>query len=208
MSRHCNIIVLPEDSTHADLARGFFKGRNVNERAYDLQRRWTGRNGNHAAVRRWFCEEVRLQGRPIGPRFGILAFIDEDGQSLERRRSELADELRGLGLPQVNPNEGRCLVLPMRNTETWMVWAARWKAVGSPASPAAPQTYESVSELNEYKRLRGPNGAALPREAMTSAYNVGKIIATLNALSPPAGTPPALRDVLQPLNDFLRWARV
>jgi len=209
MSRRCKIIVLPEDTSHADLARGFFRGRNVSERAYDLQRRWTGRNGNHAAVRRWFCEEARLQGHPASPRFGILALIDEDGQGLERRRNDLAEALRKLGLAApLDPNEGRCLVLPMRNAETWMVWAARWKGAGCPTSPDGRQGFEPVSEANDYKRFRGPDGNALAREAMTSAYDAGKIIATLNPMFPPAGTPPALQEVLRPLSDFLHWARL
>jgi len=208
MSRHCKIIVLPEDTSHADLARGFFRGRNVSEGVYDLQRHWTGRNGNHAAVRRWFCEEVRLQGHPTSPRFGILALIDEDGQGLERRRNDVADALRNLSLAPIDPNEGRCLVLPMRNTETWMVWAARWRGAGCPTLPAGQQGYEPVSEVNDYKKFKSPAGLALPRETTTSAYDVGKIIATLNPVSPPAGTPPALRQILQPLSGFLRWARL
>jgi hypothetical protein len=208
MSRYCKIVVLPEDSSHADLARGFFQGRNVNAGAYELQRKWTGRNGNHAAVRHWFCEEVRLQAHPTSPRFGILALIDEDGQGLEIRREQVANELQRLNLAPIDPDDGRCLVLPMRNAETWMVWAARWQRAGSPNSPAGQPSYEPVSELDDYKRCKSPTGLPLPREQMTNAYTVGKIIATLNAVSPPAGTPPALRDVLRPLNEFLRWARV
>src|SRR2546423_1812010 len=138
MSRHCKIVVLPEDSCHADLARGYFQGRNVNERTYDLQRKWTGRNGNDAAVLRWLCEEVRLQNHATSPRYGVVALIDEDGRGLEARRATIRTTLTELGLPAIDPNEGRCLILPMRNVETWMVWAARWHAAGSPGSPTGP----------------------------------------------------------------------
>jgi hypothetical protein len=208
MTRYCKIVVLPEDISHADLARGFFQGRNVNERAYELQRRWTGRNGNNAAVRHWLCEEVRLQVNPASPRYGILALIDEDGQGLAACQDEVRAALTARGFPGIAPDHGRCLLLPMRNVETWMVWAARWQASGSPASPAGPPRYRPVSEVDDYKRLRSGNGEALPRETMKSAYDVGKIIATLNPMSPPAGIPPALKDVLPPLTAFLRWARV
>jgi hypothetical protein len=180
----------------------------VKEGAYNLQRRWTGKNGNHAAVRKWFCEEVVRQMHPTSPRFGILALVDEDGQGLERRRSEVADELRRLGLPQIAPEDGRCLVLPVRNAETWMVWANPWQCAGCPTSPTAPQAYESVSEVHDYKRWKGLNGDPLPRESIKSAYDVGKMIATLNANAPPVGTPPALQEALRQLSDFLCWARI
>ena len=208
MSRYCNIVVLPEDVAHADLARGYFQGRNVDERSYDLQRRWTGRNGNHAAVRHWFCEEVRLQAHRFGARRSILALIDEDGQGLELRRNEIRGELTKLGLPNINPSEGRCLVLPMRNIETWMVWAARWQSAGRPTSPSAPPGYVLVDESYDYKRFRTPTGNVVPKEPLTPAYIVGKTIATLNPMTPPSGLPPALQAVLQPLNDFLDWAKL
>ena len=208
MSRYCRIVVLPEDVSHADLARGFLQGRSVNVGAYELQRRWTGRNGNNAAVRRWLCEEVRLQVNPASRRYGILALIDEDGQGLAARRNELRDALSQLGLPTIDPNQGRCVVLPVRNVETWMVWGARWQGAGQPTSPVGPPTYECVSEVDDYKRLKRADGDPLPRETSATAYTIGKIIATLNPTNPPAGIPPALREVLQPLSDFLRWARV
>ena len=207
MSRYCKSVVLPEDAAHADLARGYFQGRSVDERTYELQRRWTGRNGNFAAVRRWFCEEIRLQVRRLSSRRSILALIDEDGQGLESRRNEIRDELNRLGLPEINPSEGRCLVLPMRNVETWMVWAARWQNAGCPTSPATPPGYLPVDELNDYKRFRTRSGEIVPREPLAAAYILGKAIAKLNPVMPPAGLPPALQAVLQPLNDFLRWAR-
>jgi hypothetical protein len=96
----------------------------------------------------------------------------------------------------------------MRNAETWMVWAARWQRAGSPTSPTGQPSYAPVREFDDYKRFKSANGVSLPREEMMSAYNVGKIIATLNAVSPPAGTPPALREILCPLNEFLSWSRV
>ena len=208
MSRHCKIVVLPEDSCHADLARGYFRGRNVNERAYELQRKWTGRNGNYAAVLRWLSEEVDLQNHPTSPRYGIVALIDEDGQGIEARRTAVRTALTARGLPLIDPNQGRCLILPMRNVETWMVWAARWQAAGNPGSPTGPISYDLVSEEDDYKRLRTRAGDPLPKEAKMAAYRVGKIIAKLNPTSPPAGTPPALREILKPLSDLLRWCEI
>src|SRR5437667_2139468 len=109
MGRHCTIVVLPEDWCHADLARGYLQGRNVNERAYELQRKWTGRNGNDAAVLRWLCEEVRLQTHATSPRYGVIALIDEDGRGLEARRIGVRTALSERGLPLIDPHNGRCL---------------------------------------------------------------------------------------------------
>jgi hypothetical protein len=207
MSRYCKIVVLPEGCNHAALARGYFQGRNVSERFYELQSKWTGRNGNHAAVRRWFCEEISIQARPLSGRRSVLALIDEDGQRLDVRRNEVRDELSSRSLPGINPDQGRCLVIPMRNVETWMVWAARWEAAGCPTSPVSQPGYQPVSELDDYKRFKSPDGNAVPKEALLPAYRLGKIIAKLNPITPPAGIPPALQVVLQPLNNFLDWAK-
>jgi hypothetical protein len=208
MRRHCKIVVFPEDVCHADLMRGYFQGRNVNEKAYELQRKWTGRNGNDAAVLRWLLEEVRLQNHPTSPRYGIIAIIDEDGRGLEARRASIRKALIDLSLPVIDPDNGRCLILPMRNVETWMVWAARWQAAGSPGSPAGPVLHSPVSESHDYKRFTSQAGDPLPKEPKMEAYKVGKIIAKLNPISPPAGAPPALREILQPLTNFLGWCQV
>jgi hypothetical protein len=208
MSRHCKIAVLPEDSCHADLARGYFQGRKVSERVYDLQRKWTGKNGNNAAVRHWLCEEVRQQNHAASPRYGIMALIDEDGRGLDACRTAVRKALADLGLPAIDPHNGRCLILPMRNVETWMVWAARWQAAGSQDSPIGPVAYNLVSEEDDYKKLRKRDGSPIPNEPKMEAYQAGKLIARINPAAPPAGTPPALREILQPLNDFLHWCQL
>ena len=208
MTRHCKIIVLPEDSRHADLARGFFRGRNVNERAYELQRKWTGRDGNNAAVVRWLCEEAKLQSRRTSARYGILAIIDEDGKGLVQCRTEINKALSDSRLPETDPNEGRCLILPKRNVETWMVWLARWQTSGSPSSPDTTGSYTPVDETSDYKKWRSEAGEPVPKESMADAYQVGKILATLNPAVPPAATPAALREALKELGQFLRWCKL
>ena len=208
MSRYCKIAVLPEDSCHASLVRGYFKGRKVNEQAYDLKRKWTGSNGNNAAVLRWLCEEVSQQKHATSPRYGIMALIDEDGQGLQARRTAVHTALTNLGLPAIDPKEGRCLILPMRNVETWMVWAARWQAAGSQYSSTGPAGYNLVSEDDDYKKLRNRNGSPIQNEPKMEAYKAGRLIAGLNPKSPPYGTPQTLREVLQQLNDFLHWCQL
>jgi hypothetical protein len=208
MSRYCKIVVLPEDWCHAHLARGFFQGRNVDGRAYDLKQRWHGRNGNAAAVVRWLCEEARLQSKTTSGRYGILAIVDEDGKGLEHLRNTIDEALTNVGLRATNPTDGRCLVLPMRNVETWMVWVARWKAAGGSTAPGATAEYQPVNEAHDYKRWRCQTGQPLPKESLAKPYLVGKALAALNPAAPPAGTPPALRAALQPLGDFLHWCRL
>ncbi len=207
MSRRCAIVVLPEDQHHAALARGDFQGRNVHERAYDISKHWFGKNGNEAAVRKWLIKEVRRQ-KTSGSRFGILAFLDGDLKGLEGRTRQVNDQLQLAGLPRLDSKEGRCLVVPVRNVETWMVWAARWAAAGSSGSPSGPPPYAAVSESVDFKRGRGVGGEPIEKPQMSRPFDVGKVLATLNSEAPPAGIPDAMQRALRELNEFLNWTRI
>lgn len=208
MPRACKIIIVPEDSEHANLARGYFAGRDVSPGGYQVTRNWTGKNGNFDRVRDWLVEEIRFQARGL-VRFGVLALIDEDGQGLSVRRQNVINHLTSLGLPTLDPSQGRLLVLPVRNVETWMVWGARWAAAGKPTSPnATTPAFPNVDETHDYKRWQARDGKSLSRESRLDAYQLGRTIATLNRVSPPNGLPPALQAILHPLSDFLDWARV
>ena len=206
MPRPCRIVVVPEDSDHAALARGYLEKRGVGQGMYYVTRKWTGKNGNFDRVRDWFVEQVRLQARGL-VRFGVIALIDEDGQGLEVRRRMVADGLARLHLPPLDSSEGRLLVVPVRNVETWMVWGARWAGAARPASPAAPPRFPGVNETHDYKRWRTRDGQPIPRESQMDAFQLGRAIAALNPSDPPGGLPPALEQILRPWADFLEWAR-
>jgi hypothetical protein len=154
------------------------------------------------------CEEARLQSHKSGARYGILAIIDEDGKGLAQRRGIADKALTDCGLLGTDANDGRCLILPMRNVETWMVWLARWQAAGSPTSPGTFASYTPVDEANDYKKWRNQAGDPLAKEPVGNPYQVGKILATLNPTAPPAATPPALREAIKPLGEFLHWCRL
>ena len=206
MPRVCNIIVIPEDTDHANVARGYFHGRNVDDRAYQVYQKWTGKNGNFDRVRQWVVENVRAQARKLR-RFGIIAMIDEDGTGPTARRQRISGELRNLMLPDFDPCQGRLLVLPVRNVETWMVWGARWDAAGRLTSPTSPAAFPAVDETHDYKRRRTISGQLLPSEPQMQAFALGCAIAELNPANPPAGVPPALAAILRPWSDFLDWTR-
>jgi hypothetical protein len=206
MSRACKIIIVPEDQDHAALARGYFHERRLDPRAYEVTRKWSGKNGNFDRVRQWFAEEVQLQAKEL-VRFGIIALIDEDGQGFAARRQSVTDELAGLSLPALDASSGRLLVIPVRNVETWMVWAARWTEAGRPALPGSPAGFAHVDETHDYKRWRTGGGQPLPHEDHLDAFLLGRAIATLNPAAPPTGLPPALEAILRPWGDFMDWAR-
>lgn len=206
MPRNCRIIIVPEDKDHAALARGYLDGRGFQPRTYRVTQHWTGKNGNYDRVREWFVEEVREQSK-MRVRFGVLALTDEDGQGLSARRQRIADELARLELPALDSSQGRLLVVPVRNVETWMVWGARWEAAGAPTSSTVPPGFLEVDEAHDYKRWQAQGGHSLPHESRLDAFRLGRRVAQLNPASPPTGLPPALRAVLKPWSDFLDWAR-
>ncbi len=206
MPRACKIVVVPEDKEHAALARGYLAARGVNPGSYRVTQKWTGKNGNFDRAREWFIEEVRLQARGK-VRFGVVALIDEDGQGLAVRRQRVTDRLAVLNLPNLDPSQGRLLVLPVRNVETWMVWGARWVAAGQPTSPPTPAGFSAVDETHDYKRWRASDGQLLSHESRLDAFRLGRAIASLNSAAPPSGLPPALEAILRPWGDFLDWAR-
>lgn len=206
MSRACTIIVVPEDPEHAALARGYFRGRGFDPGLYHFTKKWNGRNGNFDRVRQWFAEEVQEQAKKRR-RFGVMAFIDEDGKSLAVRQRSITEELARLGLPVLDPSKGRLLVIPVRNVETWMVWGARWTRAGRSVSPGSPPGFPDVDETHDYKKWETRAGQPLPREEMLDAFELGRAIARLNPTAPPGGLPPALEAILRPWCDFLDWAR-
>lgn len=197
---------MPEDKDHAALARGFLDGRGFNPGTYQVTQRWTGKNGNYDRVRDWFVEEVRLQARKL-VRFGVIALTDEDGQGLLARRQRITDELSRLGLPTLNSAQGRLLVVPVRNVETWMVWGSRWSTAGRPASLVTPPGFSEVDETHDYKRWQSKGGQPLPHEARMDPFQLGRTVAQLNPAAPPVGLPPALRAILTPWGEFLDWTR-
>ncbi len=178
MSRACSVIIVPEDADHAAVACGYLYERNVEPRTYHVCRKWTGKNGNFDRARAWFIEEVRVQVRRA-VKAGLIVLIDEDGQGLEARRQQLTAELSQAGLPALDPAQGRLLVIPVRNVETWMVWAARWQAAGGPRSPAGPLGYPTVDETHDYKRWLTRGRGRIPPERRLAPFDLGRAIGRL-----------------------------
>ena len=198
MSRRCPIVFIPEDEQHASLMRGYFiGGRGFDYRGVAATKFWTHKRGNYVKARDWFCEEIKLQA--AGRRkFGVILLIDEDGVGLSARQKYVADKLAAEGLPSLDPANGRLLVIPMRNVETWMAWAFRW--LGTPSAPAGVIPIDETADYKIDPKYRG--------ETKAPAFSVGKLMAEFDPTSPPSSMPGAMKNVLEPLSDFSAWAKL
>lgn len=86
------------------------------------------------------------------------------------------------------------MVIPVRNVETWMAWAARH------LNPKSHGGADTIDERANYKTDR--------HEPKSDAYTAGKLMAAFDPSNPPPNVPPAMREILAPLNEFADWTRV
>ncbi len=98
-------------------------------------------------VKEQFVNEVANLARFSEGR-GVLGLLDEDGKGVATRQQEVAERLQARRLPVVTPDDGRCLLLPTRNIETWLYWlTARRKGEAI-----------AVDETADYKKKRPARG--------------------------------------------------
>jgi hypothetical protein len=79
-----------------------------------------GRGCGFDWVKQHFVQEVNnlrlfTEGR------GVLGLMDEDGTGMSRT-DQISDTLHQKSLPDINSSQGRCLLLAIRNIETWAYW--------------------------------------------------------------------------------------
>ena len=110
----------------------------------------------------------------------------------------MADKLAASNLPPLNSTEGRLLVIPVRNVETWMVWAFR--GLNTASAPAGVIPIDENADYKSDPKYRG--------ETKADAFKVGKLMADFDPASPPSNVPEAMKSILKPLNDFAAWAKV
>ena len=192
MSRVCQIVLVCEDWRQSAFARGFLVASGVDRRSVDPKVNPGG--SGHDWVKDQFVKEVANFVRFSEGR-GILGLLDEDGMGVETRELEVTNRLKAAGLPRVAATEGRCLLLPARNIETWLYWL-RARQVGAPVV---------VDETTNYK-VEGPpaGGARLSDEHCRPA---GEYLHSLNHTSTPEGCPPLLDQALRRLREFLNAVR-
>ena len=146
MSRICRIVLVCEGWRDSAFARSFLVAANVTG-AVD-QKVSHGGSG-HDWVKTQFVEEVANLRRFSEGR-GVLGLIDEDGQGVAERQREVSDRLKERQLPSISARDGRCLLLPMRNLETWLYWLTAQRN-GSPLV---------LDETIDYKKSGPPAGVS------------------------------------------------
>jgi hypothetical protein len=189
MGRVCNIILICEGRRDAAFARGFLE-TSVNRKVHV---RRNPRGSGHGWVRTQFVEEVgHLKWFSEGR--GVLGLLDEDGQRVSVRETEIAEALRERNLGSLSPSEGRCLLLPTRNLETWLYWLKSQRN----------ERPVPIEETTDYKR-QPPTGIA--RIDDRDCRPAGEYLYTLDHTQLPHGCPSMLRKGLAQLRDFLNAVR-
>ncbi len=192
MSRVCRIVVVCEDWRQSSFARGFLARAGVDGRSLDLKVNPGG--SGHDFVKGTFVEEVGNLARFSEGR-GVLGLLDEDGMGAATRQREVGDRLRGRGLPPIAADDGRCLLLPTRNIETWLYWLTALRNREAIA----------VDETTDYKRNGPPAGGTRIEDA--DARPSGEFLHGLDHRSLPMGCPPMLQRALPELRHFLDAVR-
>jgi hypothetical protein len=107
----------------------------------------------------------------------------------------VADRLRERGLGPISAQDGRCLLLPTRNLETWLYWLTAQRG-GFPSN---------VDETTDYKKEGPPAG--LSRIGNDHCRPAGEYLHTLNHAQTPNGCPLMLGLALGRLREFLNAVR-
>src|ERR1039458_6558758 len=146
MSRVCRIILVCEGWRDSAFARGFLSAAGIDSRTV-VSRTNPGGSG-HDWVKTQFAEEAANISKFAEGR-GVLGLLDEDGQGAAVREREVADKLRERGLGPISAQDGRCLLLPARNLETWLYWLTALRC----------GIRSTVDETTDYKKAGPPAGS-------------------------------------------------
>jgi len=191
MSRVCKIILVCEGWRDSAFARGFLEAAGVDSRSLDLKMNPGG--SGHDWVKTQFVQEAANLARFAEGR-GVLGLLDEDGQGAAVREKDVADRLRERELGTISARDGRCLLLPARNLETWLHWLIAQQSGSS----------LRVDETTDYKNAGPPGSQRVGDEDCRPA---GKYLHSLNHTQPPDGCPSMLARGLGQLRDFLSAVR-
>jgi hypothetical protein len=117
--------------------------------------------------------------------------LDEDGQGIAGRENSIVEALRERMLGSILPSEGRCLLLPTRNLETWLYWL-KSQQIG---------TVVAIDEKTDFKR-QPPSGIA--RLDNRDCRPAGEYLYSLDHTRMPEPCPSMLRQGLAQLRDFVK----
>jgi hypothetical protein len=189
MSRICSIVLVCEGWRDSRFARSFLAAANIDPRKIDNRQNQGG--SGHDWVKTEFVDAVADVQR-FREGHGVLGLLDEDGQGVSQRRGDVARRLSERGLPSLDAADGRCLLLPTRNLETWLYWLEARRTGKAWA----------VNETDNYKTNRMPGVS--DRETDIFCHSAGAYLHEMNHLNLPLDCPPMLADALRQLRDFLR----
>jgi hypothetical protein len=187
MARVCNIVLVCEGWRDSAFARGFLQMSGN----WRIAVRTNPGGSGYGWVRTQFVEEVYAVTRFSEGR-GVLGLLDEDG--IPGRHQSIADALKERQLGALSANDGRCLLLPTRNLETWLYWLrCRQKRITV-----------SIDESRDFKR-RPPDGVA-PIEN-SDCRPAGQYLHTLDHTQLQEECPLMLRTGLSQLREFVDAVR-
>ena len=192
MGRVSRVVVVCEGFEDSAFARGFFNEAGLS-REIQPRENPRGKSSGHDFVRKAFVEEVKNLQRFKEGR-GVIGFIDEDSTGTEKRITQIDSDLRKLGLPEISASSGRCVLVPVRNLETWVYWLR-----------ANQENRQCQANETEDFKQRPPKGETKLEKKDFSA--AGSTFHTLNPASLPKDCLPALGQARLYLRQFLDAVR-
>ena len=189
MAKVCNIVLVCEGKRDAAFARGFLE-TSGNRR---IEERRNPSGSGHDWVKSQFVAEVAVLTRFSEGR-GVLGLLDEDGQGASAREREIEEALRARNLGSLSGSDGRCLLLPTRNLETWLYWLKSQKN-GMPVP---------IDETTDFKRQPPIGIAHLDNQDCRTA---GEHLYKLDHTRLPQGCPSMLRKGFAQLRAFVAAVR-
>lgn len=118
--RIANVVILAEDDEQANLVRHFLK--QVGQRVKRVETASASGGSGEKFVRDNFAREVHACRSSLGRRASALlvAIIDADNETTQKRRQQLDDMLKKAGKDTLNDDEPVVMLIPKRNVETWV----------------------------------------------------------------------------------------
>jgi len=194
MARVCRIVVVVEGWEDRAFTEGFLASAGVAPRSIDAKVSPKGHGSGYSFVREVFAHEVGELAKHREGR-GVLALMDEDAKGVENRRRWVADYLRETQRQPIACAEGRCLVLPMRNLETWAYWLTGSK-IGQNWVADEDEDYKTTRPASATRSLENTDWRA-----------AGQHLHSLDHTSPPQGMPGELAASLVRLREFVNAVR-
>lgn len=118
--RYTEIIILGEDLMQTNFVRRFLMARGVHERRIQVRPCPGGRQAGEQYVRQNYPVEVRVLRSKSYLTLGLVAAVDADTETVNRRHQQLDDSLIRDGQTKRQAAEKIAVLVPKRNVETWL----------------------------------------------------------------------------------------